>query len=270
MSSAHHGTGRRPADRNRDVLRRPRPILTLAVKLSRLVTCLQSRSHILRLMMPLLPLSLLISVKTATLKRCSSLVWPTPASAITICLRRMQRQWPVPMPQTGKGLGTPSLAANDVYEVVRIPDSVKPITSNPVFRLKMDSCGNVERFKIRFVARSYVQKEGINYKEVFAPVANLESVSILLALAAKYDLELDAMRITTAYLNGELKEDLYLLLPKGIRIPDGYKHSLYGLKQAGRTWNKTLDRALIGLGFCRLDTESCLYIYVRASSFATL
>ena len=158
-----------------------------------------------------------------------------------------------------------SLAANDVYEVVRIPDGVKPITSKPVFRLKMDSRGNVERFKIRFVARGYVQKEGIDYKEVFAPVANLESVRILLALAAKYDLELDAMDITTAYLNGELEEDLYLLPPKGVKISDGYcwklKRSLYGLKQAGRTWNKTLDRALTGLGFCRLDAETCLYIY---------
>jgi hypothetical protein len=132
-----------------------------------------------------------------------------------------------------------SLTANDVYEVVCIPDGIKPITSKPVFRLKMDSRGNVERFKIRFVARGYVQKEGIDYKEVFAPVANLESVRILLALAAKYDLELDAMDITTAYLNGELEEDLYLLPPKGVKIPDGYcwklKRSLYGLKQAGRT-----------------------------------
>src|ERR1700733_14249171 len=67
-----------------------------------------------------------------------------------------------------------SLDANDVYEVVRTPDGIKPITSMPVFRLKMDAHGNVERFKARFVARGYVQKEGIDYTEVFAPVANLE------------------------------------------------------------------------------------------------
>src|ERR1700748_2351242 len=128
----------------------------------------------------------------------------------------------------------------------------------------MDSRGNVERFKIRFVARGYVQKEGIDYKEGFAPVANLESVRILLALAAKYDLKLDAMDITTAYLNGELEEDLYLLPHTGVKIPDGccwkLKPSLYGRKQTGRTWNKTLDRALTGLGFFRLDAETCLYI----------
>ena len=103
----------------------------------------------------------------------------------------------------------------------------------------MDARGNIEHFKIRFVACGYVQKEGADYKEVFAPVANLKSARILLALAAKYDLELNAMDITTAYLNGELEEDLYLLPPKGVAIPDGHcwklKRSLYGLKQAGRT-----------------------------------
>ena len=104
----------------------------------------------------------------------------------------------------------------------------------------------------------------MDYQEVFAPVANLESVRIIVSLAAKYDLELDQMDVLTAYLNGELEEELYMSPPEGVPIQPGYcwrlKHSLYGLKQAGRTWNKTLDQKLGELGFTWLDAETCLYV----------
>ena len=100
---------------------------------------------------------------------------------------------------------------------------------------------------------------------MFAPVANLESVRIIVALAAKYNLELDQMDVSTAYLNGELDEELYMLPPSDVPIQPGYcwhlKRSLYGLKQAGWTWNKTLDRKLGELGFVRLDAETCLYLF---------
>ena len=73
------------------------------------------------------------------------------------------------------------------------------------------------------------------------------------------------MDVLTAYLNGELEEDLYMLPPNGVSIQPGYywklQHSLYGLKQVGRTWNKTLDRKLGELSFTRLDAETCLYVF---------
>lgn len=73
------------------------------------------------------------------------------------------------------------------------------------------------------------------------------------------------MDVSTAYLNGELDEDLYMLPPDGVSIPPGHcwklKRSLYGLKQAGRTWNKTLDRKLGEIGFSRLNAETCLYVF---------
>ncbi|OJT04598.1 hypothetical protein TRAPUB_4686, partial [Trametes pubescens] len=73
------------------------------------------------------------------------------------------------------------------------------------------------------------------------------------------------MDVSAAYLNGELDEELYLLPPDGVAIEPGHcwrlKRSLYGLKQAGRTWNKTLDRKLTGLGFNRLNSETCLYVF---------
>ena len=105
----------------------------------------------------------------------------------------------------------------------------------------------------------------MDYQEVFAPVANLDSVRTLIALAAKHDLELEQMDVSTAYPNGELEEDLYMLPPDGVSIQPGYcwklQRSLYELKQAGQTWNKILDRKLGELGFTRLDAETCLYVF---------
>ena len=170
-----------------------------------------------------------------------------------------------------------SLNSNHVYETVPIPAGVTPITSKPVFRIKYDQTGKVvERYKVRIVARGFTQREGVDYQEVFAPVANLESVRIIVALAAKYkfNLELDQMDVSTAYLNGELDEELYMLPPSGVPIQPGYcwhlKRSLYGLKQAGRTWNKTLDRKLRELGFVRLDAETCLYLFRKEGQICFL
>ena len=167
-----------------------------------------------------------------------------------------------------------SLNSNHVYETVPIPAGVAPITSKPVFRIKYDQTGKVERYKVRIVARGFTQREGVDYQEVFAPVANLESVRIIVALAAKYNLELDQMDVSTAYLNGELDEELYMLPPSGVPIQLGYcwhlKRSLYGLKQAGRTWNKTLDRKLGELGFVRLDAETCLYLFRKEGQICFL
>jgi hypothetical protein len=158
-----------------------------------------------------------------------------------------------------------NLLDNNVYEIVPIPEGVKPITSKPVMQIKFDQNGDIKCFKLQIAVWGFVQVEGVDYKEVFTPVANLESICIILALAAKYDLELDQMDISTAYLNGELEEVLYLSPPEGFAIPDGYcwklNWALYGVKQAGRTWNITLDKKLKSLGFQHLNAETCLYVY---------
>lgn len=157
-----------------------------------------------------------------------------------------------------------NLRANDVYDVVPIPDGVKPVTSKVVNRIKLDSNGQVERYKCRIVARGFSQKPGVDYSETFAPVASLVAVRIIVELANREGLELDQMDVSTAYLNGELEEEIYLLPPEGVEIPAGHcwklKRSIYGLKQAGRTWNKTFDKKLGEVGFTRLDSETCLYV----------
>ncbi|KAJ3507815.1 hypothetical protein NMY22_g16815 [Coprinellus aureogranulatus] len=132
-------------------------------------------------------------------------------------------------------------------------------------KIKVDGDGNIETYKVRIVAKGFNQVKGRDFEDTFAPVANLESIRILLALAAKFDLELDQMDVKTAYLNGILEEDIYIMPPDGVPIEDGHcwklQRSLYGLKQSGRTWNKTLDASLLDMGFIRLDAETCLYLY---------
>jgi hypothetical protein len=154
---------------------------------------------------------------------------------------------------------------NEVYKEVPIPHGVKPITSTPVLRVKLNQNGNVDCFKICIVACGFTQQAGKDYNKTFAPVANLESICILLALANKYDLELNQMDVLTAYLNGKLLKELYLAPPDGVQIKPGHcwrlKKSVYGLKQAGRTWNHTLNKALGDLGFAHLDAKTCLYVF---------
>jgi len=117
-----------------------------------------------------------------------------------------------------------SLNSNHIYETVLIPDGVTPISSKPVFRIKRNQTGNVEQYKVQIIACGFTQKEGVDYQEVFALVANLDSVQTLIALAAKHDLELDQMDVSTAYLNRELKKDLYMLPPEGVPIQPGVRN----------------------------------------------
>jgi hypothetical protein len=149
-----------------------------------------------------------------------------------------------------------------------LPEGRKAIGSRWVFSVKSDEDGNVIRHKARFVAQGYTQVEGIDYTETFAAVAKYDTVRILLALAAKFDLELDQMDVRTAFLNAELKEDIYLKQPAGFEDPEHpdwvwkLEKALYGLKQAGYEWNQTLDEYLRkeGFKFVRSEADHSLYV----------
>ncbi|CAM8934154.1 unnamed protein product [Rhodiola kirilowii] len=103
-----------------------------------------------------------------------------------------------------------SMQDNDVWELVPLPDGVRPIGSKWIFVTKRDSNGNVERYKARLVAKGFTQKEGIDYKETFSPVSSKDSFRTILELVAHFDLELHQMDVKTAFLNGDIEETIYM------------------------------------------------------------
>ena len=134
-----------------------------------------------------------------------------------------------------------------------------------MFRNKQDEDGQVVCNKARLVAQGYTQVEGMDYGETFAPVARLESICILLAYANHHDITLYQMDIKSAFLNGEIEEEVYVKQPPGFENPKKPNHvyklrkALYGLKQAPRAWYKCLTKFLLEKGFEIGKIDSTLF-----------
>jgi hypothetical protein len=122
------------------------------------------------------------------------------------------------------------------------------------------------------VAKGYAQRHGVDYDEVFAPVARIETVRLLLALAAQSGWEVHHMDVKSAFLNGDLTETVFVQQPPGFSVGSGgrvpkLKKALYGLKQAPRAWNAKLDKELVALGFEKSKLEHAVYRRSSKRSF---
>ena len=158
-----------------------------------------------------------------------------------------------------------SIVSNNTLKMCELPKGQKPIGLKWIYKLKKDSSRNVVKHKARLVAKGYVQRQGIDFDEVFAPVARMETVRLLLALAANEGWEIHHMDVKSAFLNGELEEEVYVAQPSGF-VVEGEEHkvlklhkALYGLRQAPRAWNAKLDRTLFNLDFEKCPSEPALY-----------
>ncbi|KAI4387451.1 hypothetical protein MLD38_005281 [Melastoma candidum] len=158
---------------------------------------------------------------------------------------------------------------NKVWTLVPKPDNRSIIGTKWVFRNKLDESGAVVRNKARLVAKGYSQEEGIDFDETFAPVARLEAIRLLLAYACYNNFKLYQMDVKSAFLDGEIKEEVYVSQPPGFENPQHknrvYRLSkaLYGLKQAPRAWYERLSSFLIEKGYKRGRVDTTLFLKHR-------
>jgi len=158
-----------------------------------------------------------------------------------------------------------SLDKAGTYTLGRLPAGANLIASKWVLKVKRGADGSIVKYKARLVAKGYSQRFGVDYHETYAPVARYPSIRLIIALAAYHGWELHQMDVKSAYLNGELDVPIYMEQPEGY-VAAGkedlvcvLKKSLYGLKQAGRTWYHKIDVALKRQGFTALEADHCVY-----------
>lgn len=187
-----------------------------------------------------------------------------------------------------------SLVKNDTLEVVSKHQRQNIVGSRLVLTNKYKPDGSIERRKARIVAKGYSQKFGIDYHQTFAPVARLESIRLVMAIATRYNLIVHQLDVVTAYLNAQLKEEVIMEIPdrmevmlKRITMNENEEpttqarakkiltalqaggnacrlnKALYGLKQAGRQWNLRLSQKLSELGLNSTTGDPCLYVAHR-------
>jgi len=164
-----------------------------------------------------------------------------------------------------------SLLDNGTFELVQLPPGRKAVGSKWVFKVKRKADGSIEHYKGRLVAQGFSQRPSFDYTETFAPTPQWAAIRAILALAALEDLHLESVDISSAFLNGELEEEVYMRQPEGFVEKDKtwvwrLIKSIYGLKQAGRCWHKKLNEELESMGFKRVICSHSIWIFKRGNS----
>ena len=155
----------------------------------------------------------------------------------------------------------------DVYDVVPCLKGHKVIGSKWVFYVKQGPNGSIQKYKARIIAR-FTQVEGIDFDQTFAPVAKFSSLCTIFVLATKHNLEVHQMNMKAAYLNADLKEEIYMEAPPSFDIPEGHilwlKKGVYGMKQGGHIWYINFSGTLAKLGYTRTEADHA--VFMRTSS----
>ncbi|GJU83959.1 putative ribonuclease H-like domain-containing protein [Tanacetum coccineum] len=153
-----------------------------------------------------------------------------------------------------------------VWQLVPLPDGKIAIGTKWILKNKRDARGIVVRNKARLVAQGHRQEEGIDYDEVFAPVARIEAIRLFLAFASYMGFMVYQMDVKSAFLYGEIEEEVYVTQPKGFEDPHFPKHvyrvvkALYGLHQAPRAWYARLSTFLLKHNYRRGTIDKTLFI----------
>jgi Reverse transcriptase (RNA-dependent DNA polymerase) len=158
-----------------------------------------------------------------------------------------------------------TLMGYHTWTLVKRPPNTNIVGNRWIFHIKRDNLGSVNKFKLRLVAQGFSQIAGLDYNETYSPTIRFTTIQLILALACKYDLELQHIDIKGAYLNGKLEDDVYMRQPESF-VVKGKEHmvcklnkGVYGLKQSGRVWHQTLKKGLEALGFTAGHADSTVF-----------
>ncbi|XP_073943412.1 uncharacterized protein [Choristoneura fumiferana] len=158
-----------------------------------------------------------------------------------------------------------SFNKHEAWELVDRPADKNIVKNRWLFKIKRDANGKIACYRARLVAKGFTQKFGIDYLDTYSPVVRHSSLRMLLSLAVELDLKIDHLDVKTAFLNGNLSEEIYMSQPEGF-IRQGNEHkvyklkkAVYGLKQASRAWYDKVKEVLLADNFTQSKHESCIF-----------
>lgn len=154
---------------------------------------------------------------------------------------------------------------NNAWELVDKPSNKNIVQNKWVFKVKRNQNGDIVTYEARLVAKGFTQRYGIDYTETFSPVIRFSNLRLLLAITAELDLEADHLDVETAFLNGEIDQEIYMCQPEGFVEPGLenkvclLKKAIYGLKQSSRLWYEKAREVLVKLNFVQSKIEPCIF-----------
>ncbi|GKB92887.1 retrovirus-related pol polyprotein from transposon TNT 1-94, partial [Tanacetum coccineum] len=169
-----------------------------------------------------------------------------------------------------------SILQNHTWELVDLPPGCKPLGYKWIFKKKMKADGTVDKYKARVVIQGFRQREGLDYFDTYSPVTRITSIRMIIAIAALRNLEIHQMDVKTAFLNGDLEEEIYMNQPEGFIAPgqEGkvcrLVKSLYGLKQAPKQWHQKFDHTMLESGFKINECDKCVYVKDTSAGYVIL
>lgn len=167
-----------------------------------------------------------------------------------------------------------ALYKNHTWDIADLPTGVRPISCKWVYRVKMNSDGFINKFKVRLVAKGFFQIHGIDYNDSFTPVAKVVTVRILIAHVVNKGQEIHQMDTNNVFLHGHLEEDIYLKPLQGLKVPKGSVCKLnkvrYGLKQAPRQWYPEFSTKITQFGFIQSTFHHYLFVFNKKGIFLIL
>ncbi|CAI7792101.1 unnamed protein product [Closterium sp. NIES-53] len=167
-----------------------------------------------------------------------------------------------------------SLLENETWELCELPPGKKAISSKLIFRHKYGPDGEMTRYKSGLVAKGFQQINGKDFDEIFAPVGKGTTLRVMMGTAANRGWRIKQMDITTAFLNGIILQELYMLQPEGLDDGSGrvcrLKKAIYGLKQAPRAWYHKLEETLLAGGFKKSECDHSLFLLQEKEQFLML